>query len=92
MARFACPVCHDPNAFPIWIDTVPPATCPDDPAWPHRSLNSICPRQLRKAEQSAELRRLTPDAFDANGVMIKGESGRVWENWCKAHPKRSVIV
>jgi hypothetical protein len=36
MAKLPCPVCGDPNAFPIWIDEALPPTCPHDPAWPRR--------------------------------------------------------
>jgi len=86
MPRHACPVCGDPNAFPIWIEDIPPPTCPNDPAWPRRSVEGICQHQLRKAEQATALRRITPDAFDANGTLIPSESGRAWRNYLTANP------
>jgi hypothetical protein len=88
----ACPICRDPNAFPLWLGADPPPTCPDDPAWPRRSLNSICPRQIAKRRQAAELRRLTPDAFDANGTLIPGRSGDAWRAYFAAHPRRRLVI
>lgn len=90
--KHTCPVCGDPAPFALWIEAEPPPTCPDDPAWPRRSLHSICDRQLRKARQAAELRRLTPDAFDPNGTMIASESGRAWRNYINARPQRPVVI
>lgn len=89
---YVCPICGDPQPFILWVDKEPPPTCPDDPAWPRRSFHSICSRQLRKAEQAAELRRLTPDAFDANGVMIAGQSARAWRNFIEANPSRKIVL
>lgn len=92
MSAVHCPICGDPNPFRFWIDAVPPLTCPDDPAWPARSLHGICPRQLRRAEQAAERRKLTPDAFDKNGTLIPSEAGRMWENWFAANPNREIAT
>jgi len=92
MPRYPCPICGDPNAFPLWIDSEPPATCANDPAWPRRSLHSICSVQIQRAKQAAELRRITPDAFDDNGTMIPGQSGRAWHNWINANPDKPVLI
>jgi hypothetical protein len=92
MARCPCPICGDPNAFPFWLENEPPPTCPQDPAWPRKSLNGICQYQIRKAEQAAALRKITPDAFDAYGVMIPSESGRAWRNYIAGNPGKSVVV
>lgn len=92
LQRPPCPICRDPNAFPLWIDEEPPPTCPNDPAWPRRSVQGICQHQLRKAKQAAELRRLTPDAFDNNGTMIPSESGRAWVNYMNANPGVRAVV
>lgn len=92
MPKYPCPVCGDPNTFPIWIEDKPPPTCPDDPAWPRRSLYSICQRQMQKAKQAAELRRITPDAFDENGTLIPSESARAWRNYMTANPGKPLVV
>jgi hypothetical protein len=81
MGKTVCPICGDPGPFVLWIDKQPPLTCPDDPSWPERSLNSICDRQLRSAEQAAARRRITPDGFDASGNIIPSEAARVWQNY-----------
>lgn len=83
MPRVPCPICGDPSAFPFWQEDAPPLTCPDDPAWPRRSLTGICEFQRRSAEHAAALRRRTPDAFDANGNMLPGQSARVWRDAMK---------
>jgi len=87
-----CPVCGDPSAFVLWIDDEPPPTCPNDPAWPQRTVIGICQHQIRRARQAAELRRLTPDAFDAAGTMIPSESTRAWRNYIEANPRKAVVV
>ncbi len=83
MSRHPCPICHDPSTFPIWIGDDPPPTCPNDPAWPRRSLHSTCPQKIAQGVAEAERRRITPDGFDANGVLIPSESGRVWMNYIR---------
>ena len=87
-----CPICHDPKPFVFWLDEAPPPTCPDDPAWPERSMNSICERQLRVARQAAERRRLVPDAFDENGNILPGQIGRVLQIWQAAHPEERLAI
>ena len=90
MSKLPCPVCGDPTAFPIWIDEMPPPTCPHDPAWPRRTVVGICQFQIRRAKQAAELRRITPDAFDAAGTMIPSEAARAWRNYMETKPARSL--
>ena len=82
MPRFACPVCGDPNAYPIWIDTCPPLGCPDDQAWQEgrpREINSICERQLARARQAADWRKRCPEAFDEYGNIKEGGLAMVFE-------------
>ena len=92
MAHLPCPVCGDPDAFMFWVDDAPPPTCPHDPTWPKRSIVGTCQFQLAKARQAADLRKLTPDAFDARGVMIEAEGARDWGNFAKAYPDRRIIL
>ena len=87
-----CPVCGDPNQFPLWIDAAPPPTCPHDPAWPKRSVVGICAYQRRKAEQAADFRRITPDAFDENGNMLPEQLGRAIEAWADANPGKALML
>jgi hypothetical protein len=84
MSRFACPVCHDPHAYPLWIDSEPPEGCPYDEAWQNglgRAVLSVdqCAYQMRKARQMAEWRRLVPEAFDENGNIKAGMLAYVLE-------------
>ncbi len=75
MPRYACPICHDPDAYPIWIDLAPPIGCPDDDELREtgrRSITTICPRQLARAHQAADWRRRCPEAFDGEGNIIEG--------------------
>jgi len=65
---------------------------PNDPAWPDQSVIGICGFQIKKARQAAELRRLTPDAFDANGNMMPGQSGRAWKNYIEAYPISRIVI
>lgn len=77
MPKFACPICHDPNGFPIWIDAEPPEGCPHDESWMEGrplAIKSVaeCPYQRGKAEQRARWMKLCPEAFDANGNLVEG--------------------
>lgn len=77
MPRYACPVCGDPSAFPLWIDSEPPPGCPQDESAMNggpRTIRNVgeCAWQRRKAEQAALFRRCCPDAFDENGNMKPG--------------------
>ena len=83
MAREKCPICGDPSAFPFWLEDAPPLTCPNDPAWPRRSLRGICEEQMERAQRMAAMRRLTPDAFDPDGNMLPGWGARAWLAWMK---------
>lgn len=51
MARFACPVCHDPNAYPLWLGSEPPAGCPEEPGL--RPGYGICAFKLDEAKRAA---------------------------------------
>ncbi len=75
MPRFACPVCHDPHAYPIWLDSEPPNTCPNEPhLTPGRG---ICAAKLNAARQAAAWRKAAPECFDANGNMLPGRFDEV---------------
>jgi hypothetical protein len=97
MARYACPICGDPNAYIFWVDPEPPEGCPDDDVWHGGGAPSIknvteCKFQMKKAWQAAEFRKLVPDAFDRNGKMKPGELARVLEAFAKAHPGAPITL
>lgn len=90
--KHPCPVCGNPNAFPIWIDDIPPPTCPNDPAWPERTVTGICDRERRKAEQAAEFRKLSPECFDENGKILPGKIGHVLNVYVREHADKEIII
>jgi len=98
MPKYPCPVCGDPNGFPIWIDVEPPAGCPQDETWHgdsrRRSINDVseCAYQRNKAWQAAEFRKLLPDAFDETGTMKKDRLADVLGAFGAAHPGKSLVV
>ena len=76
MPRYPCPVCGDPNAYPLWIDPVPPSECFYNP----KATNvTECPEMMARAAREARRRRLAPHCFDSNGNLIPGKSGEVLE-------------
>ena len=98
MPKHACPICGDPNAFPLWIDPEPPPGCPDDAAWviegrtPEIRNIAECPYQRKMARQRAALRKLSPDCFDENGNMKPGRSAEAWGNYVRANYDRPVVI
>ena len=77
MPRYPCPICRDPDAYPLWIDTKPPQGCPEDTDWQEgraRSIHNVgeCPYQRGKAEQRARWMKLCREAFDDNGNLVEG--------------------
>lgn len=83
MPRYACPICGDPAAFPLWIDSEPPTECPEAIAaridGREITITNIteCRYQMRKARQRAEWMKQMPEAFDDTGA-IKKEYGIVY--------------
>lgn len=97
MAKKTCPVCGDPNAFPLWVDPEPPDGCPYDKEWHKgrpRSIKNVteCSWQMGKASQAAEFRKLVPDAFDANGKMLPGQLARVLTEYAKHYPGKALVI
>ncbi len=92
MGRHACPVCGDPDAYPLWIDDEPPAGCPDDldtdtGTWRGRIRTvTDCGRQMRRARQRAEWRKAAPDCFDDNGNMLPDRLAEVITRWDASLP------
>jgi hypothetical protein len=39
---------------------------------------------MQIARRMVEMRRLVPDAFDENGVMIPDQGGRAWRLWIES--------
>lgn len=100
MPRHACPICHDPNAYPFWIDQDPPSGCPQDVdddgnlAWANggqRRVVELCEWQRSRAWQAAEFRKLVPDAFDQNGKILPGQIVRVITAFGEAHPCKALV-
>ncbi|BAU91216.1 hypothetical protein MPPM_2611 [Methylorubrum populi] len=93
-----CPICGDPNAYPLWADQAQPEACAADAASWHgggpvtfRTVTE-CPLQMNRARQAAAFRKLVPDAFDTNGKMLPGQLARVLGAYAKAYPGRSVVL
>ena len=92
----SCPVCGDPQAFPIWIDPEPPGGCREDMEnW--GKVNAVknvseCKYQLAKAWQAAEFRKLVPDAFDDAGKMKPKMLARVLQVFNEHHPGKAMVV
>lgn len=88
--RYKCPICGDPNAYPLWIGD-PPEGCAHDPSWHDGSVGRIknvtqCKYQMDKAWRQSEWRRLCPDAFDESGNILPGNIGRVLAAFAAEHP------
>ena len=95
MNKYACPICSDPNGFPLWIDKEPPEGCPHDFSWHNGRPPAIrnvseCKFQRAKAWQAAEFRRLLPDAFDATGNMLPGRLADVLLAFGVEHPGKAL--
>jgi hypothetical protein len=88
MAKPVCPVCGDPGPFELWqTSNEPPVECPYNPA--AKSVTD-CEHQMGKAWQSAEFRRLVPDAFDENGNIKPGRAADVLRAFVNAHPDKAL--
>lgn len=97
MPKFSCPVCGDPNAYPMWLDPEPPEGCPFDEDWMEGRAPSIrsvdqCAFQMKRARQRAEWRKVAPDCFDADGNMPPGKLCEVLERWTAAGHKEPVVL
>ena len=97
MSRHPCPVCGDPNAFPLWIDDEPPDGCPGDEEWlatGRRSVNTVaeCRIQRVRAWQAAEMRRLAPQCFDDSGNMRPGSLAEAMEAVARQHRRHEWTI
>ena len=87
MSGFACPICGDPNAYPIWIDSEPPQGCPNDEAWQTEggvpAIRNVteCAMQMKRACAEAERRQAAPDCFDENGKIIPEKTAEAFHRW-----------
>lgn len=95
MARYPCPICHDPNAYPWWFDEEPPAGCPRDMAWQDGGPPAItevtqCRYQMGKARQRAEFRKVAPHCFDKDGNILPDRIGEVITLWAATYPPGKV--
>lgn len=82
-----CPVCGDPGPFIFWQTEELPTECPYHPE--AKSVTD-CTYQMEKAWQSAEFRRLVPDAFDETGAIKKGRLADVLREFGNAHPGKAL--
>lgn len=95
--KHPCPICGDPNAYPLWVDPVPPAGCPEDRAW-HKggpiSIKNVgeCRYQRGKAWQEAEFRKLSPASFDSLGNRLPGRFPEILRAFAAAHPEKAIIL
>lgn len=97
MARYPCPICGDPSAYPLWIDKEPPVGCPHDETWHAGHAPSItdvtqCSYAMTKARQRAEWRKALPDAFDENGNMKDGRLADVLRAWGDQYPNQKLYI
>lgn len=97
MTRYACPICHDPQAYVLWVDKTPPEGCPEDMAWQHGKPISIrnvteCKFQMARAWQEAEFRKLVPDAFDRTGKIKPGRIVEVLMRFAEVHPAKGLTI
>ena len=89
MPRHPCPICGDPNVYPLWVDKEPPSGCPEGP---HVRTVTECRTQRARAEQQALFRRVAPECFDADGNMLPGRLGKVLEAAQAAQPDFKLIL
>ena len=90
--KIACPICGDPNAYPIWIDKDPPEGCPGDESWLDGGPVTIktvseCSIQRKRAERQAAMRKAAPHCFDKFGNMRPGKTGEAFKAFHKLYPK-----
>jgi hypothetical protein len=74
-----CPICGDPRPFIFWVDEDPPEECPYG-----ATTVTNCTYQMEEAKRQAHWRKICPEAFDANGNIIKGGLTMVMR---KLHPE-----
>lgn len=68
-----CQICGNRAYGLIWLDDVlPDGSCPDG------AVGTVCEHARLKAEGEAWRRKLAPQCFDANGVLIPGKSKELW--------------
>jgi len=84
MPRYACPVCGDPNAYPMWLYTDPPKGCPSEPGL--RKGRGICSAKLADAKRAAFWRKIAPEYFDARGNILPDGLSKVLRKLEDAKP------
>lgn len=97
MPRYACPICHDPNAYPIWIGSEPPLGCPDDESWHQGGPVTVktiteCRVQMGKAKQRAEWMKASPESFDETGKLRDGQLAAVLIAWQEQYGPQPLIL
>jgi hypothetical protein len=83
-----CPVCGDPGPFILWATAEEPIECPYNAE--AKSVTD-CRYQMDKAWQSAEFRKLVPDAFDGDGKIKPGRLADVLIAFGDKHPGKELI-
>lgn len=95
MPKYACPICGDPNGFPIWIDEKPPTGCPHDENWHQTGVPAIldiCEWQKAKARQRADWRKHNPECFDKYGNILPGQLAKVLTEWQRRNPGEKLVM
>lgn len=85
--KLKCPVCGDPGPFVLWSSSDGPVECPYNPA--AKSVTD-CRYQMEKAWQSAEFRKLVPDAFYEDGSLKPGRGEEVLRAFVGKHPDKAI--
>lgn len=85
MPRYACPICGDPRAYPIWLADEPPIGCPNEPNL--KPGRGPCAFQIHDAQRAALWRRVAPEAFDDMGNILPGGLAMVLNKLVPAAPR-----
>lgn len=78
MPKYPCPVCGDPNAYPMWLDKDPPDRCPEDYLRDEGVTSALrCKVQQSRALSESIRRRCAPDCFDDKGAILPGKLSEI---------------
>jgi hypothetical protein len=78
VAKHRCPICGDPNQYPIWLDQDPPDRCPTDLPDGDAVRDALhCPIQTTRARAESIRRRCAPDCFNEAGDILAGKLAEV---------------
>lgn len=86
-----CPICGDPNAYPVWLGKEQPTGCI---MGDHVQNVTQCEHQMGLAKDAAARRKFCPEAFDESGKMKSGGWGVIAEKAkrIEAETGRTVVI